>query len=843
MLLGPACRSDKESAPGESKTEAAGKETPGLERRGTQPRPAAPDPSEVLEDDLAAGRITLSQAARFRLLRLFRPSQVPVKYRYREAPRSGTWDVLQVVRQFQNLDPAAAEELLPYLVRPTDPRSVYHKRLYGMGAASRPARFSLAASLYADDNLVKEVYHTDTGYIIEILGEREVGAVVAKARQLVERHKIYEKFERLLHRKTLDYGDRTLFIYIFPTLPEVEDEAGKKFIPAGFCYSDRWVPGSGIEDEQTSAAWIQINADLTREDKELASTLAHEMFHAFQFAFSTQEEKWLDEGTAVWSEDFIGPEWNEEQDYLEGNTFTSEGFAHNTLTEKASENAYGMYLFFYYLTRVRSGGGGQVMRRIWENCSAQKAASLDSVKKAIGGEFEEVFKDYALNTMDEGEVKGKFPDTVGEYRGHNPLPLSDIHSFLGLYHIDEDGSIIPRGGVHVEEMAIHYYQVTNAAKGSMAPTIRFDLKEFKGRKEVGIQAIVEYGDGHTEKEDWSDLDERVFCLGLSSQNFDTIYLAVSLAEENAEKKDFKCDLHKAGDVECVTGQMQITHEVRGQDRVRTRREDPGFKLDEAVTRDWHRQMTFTLDLVRQRHSTKSEAEQLSGKLPKDIRKSALQEFLRPDEGYDDENTGCRVYPLRVKNVRLNGFMRRLSIDASETENDAMGLTLHTNRRVDEHWWQDGLAEDTEEWLDEEDLEVRVYVDHGSNRIRWVKLSGPVGLKAKGKRWSHTDGRKRVPTRDGQLPGYVYNDISRSGSNDLEDTMKVGVVSDTDKDLPLNPDWKAQGGSSKSAKGEGKKDRPLNRELTDEDGTKTVITGNETKTLKWQLRLEVSPPSK
>jgi len=209
---------------------------------------AAADPSSLLEADLAKGMITADQAARNRVMRIFKPGAVPEKYRYSKAPRSGTWDVLQAAKQLGKLKPETIKELTPYFVRPDHPASVFYKRLFEEAPAPSASVFSLVPAAYAAESFVQEVYHTETGMDVVISGPRSLAGKVRSARRSVEEYKMYEKFERLLHRKTFDYGDRKLYIYISPYLAEMEAPGGGSFEPLGVCVptNPSYMPNAGL---------------------------------------------------------------------------------------------------------------------------------------------------------------------------------------------------------------------------------------------------------------------------------------------------------------------------------------------------------------------------------------------------------------------------------------------------------------------------------------------------------------------------------------------------------------------------------------------------------------------
>lgn len=796
---------------------------------------AAADPSSLLESDLAKGTITADQASRFRVMRIFKPGAVPEKYRYSKAPRSGTWDVLQAANQLAKLKPETIKELTPYFVRPDHPASVFYKRLFEETPASSVSVFSLVPAAYAAESFVQEVYHTETGMDVVISGPRSLADKVRSARRSVEEYKMYEKFERLLHRKTFDYGDRKLYIYISPYLAEMEAPGGGSFEPQGVCMTTdpAYVPNAGLNLDRHMAL-ILISARQVDDDAELADVIAHEMFHAFQYAFSRLEERWLVEGSAMWAEDFIEPEWNFEQVTLDGATFNPKASAHNIITEKVSDNAYGMYLFFYYLTKVRSGGGDFIMRRIWDNCEAARTHTLSSVQAAVGGDFKDVIKEYALFTLDKEEYEGKFPDTVGLYGGQNPLQLAETHKFRKDWRIKEDGNIEAFAFV-VDGMGITYLEVTNEAVGYAAPTIRFDLKEFTDKDPMAIQAIVKFRDGKSVKEDWTGLEERVFCLASKRDNFTSIYIAVSWSEENKDGEIFLLDIQPAPDMECLSGQMRITMSIKGQEQVKYARRQPGDSRDRSLDTRWDREARFDLDLVPQRPEISAEGEGLIKALPEKIQGRTRAEMQRP-EGFFDEHTQCQVYVFRVKSCRVGSFQGSKNQSGTETINDAFGLQYHVERQYDETWSSGGLSEETKEWLKDKSLAVRVYVDPKSNRIQWVEPQGPIGVQGEGKSYSKAQGRQRIET----YPTNTYREISRSDSKDLAEDMMVLHVSKHDKDLPLNPDWKAQQGGAGQANGKGEYKRILDKDSTDDEGGKTTIRGEERHSIKWELSVEINP---
>jgi hypothetical protein len=797
---------------------------------------AAADPSALLESDLANGTLTAEQAAQYRVLRIFKPGAVPEKYRYAQAPRSGTWDLLQAANQLEKLKPETRKELEPYLVKPDNPRSIYYQRLFGTTPQSSKADFFIIAKAYAAEPLVKEVYRTDTGYTIEIYGQQSVADTVRKARRLIEEYKMYEKFEKLFNRKTLDNGDKTLTIHIFSKLRPEDNPEGGKSEPMGICYLVDWTPQSGL-DPGTAVTWIAISAALNTNDPDLASTLAHEMFHSFQFAFSRYEQKWLMEGSATWAEDFIGPEWNTEQRWLPGQTFNAAENSHNPITEKVTDKAYGMYLFFYYLTRVRSGANETVIRRIWEHCGANRLQSLESVKKALNADFKDVLKEYALYTLDVAPDQGKFPDSVGRYGGQNPLKLLDIHKLQEKWTIDENGLIEGRAFC-LSLMSIAYLQVKNEAKGLQAPAVRFDLKEFLDKKEIGIQAIIKYRNGRVEKEDWTGLEQRIFCLSNRNQNFETIHLAIDWAKEAVSKDEwgngFLLDLQPASDVDCVGGQMQVTLTVSGQKESEYNKQWPGDNRTSNIKTSWERQVRFLVQLTPQRQEVTPEMEAVVKNIPEEAKEQFLAELYKPIVRFD-QNTQCHEYIFRVKNISVQSLSGTFKESTQSTQNDARGLVEQCAKELEETWTSRGLSDETLERLKKKTLEVGVFIDLKSKQIKWVKPRGPVSAKSN----IAKEFKIECTQRKGQPPDIRYEPYIYSKQETRNFIWKVQEVSESFEGLPMSPDWQAKDVRETGARGEGKIERPLDQS-SEGQGEKTSTKGREIKKIEWELQLDILP---
>ncbi|MBC8509484.1 MAG: hypothetical protein H8D34_31930 [Chloroflexi bacterium] len=137
--------------------------------------------------------------------------------------------------------------------------------------------------------------------------------------------------------------------------------------------------------ERPTPAFIIVDATKTPLGDEvtqgLVQTVAHELMHAWQCSYATHDPastySWLREATAVWTEDFIYPRANTENEY----TKTFMDTMSMRLDNKYNDRHYGAYLPFSYWTHNQSRGGPpDIIRQIMEAVPAK--SSLDALDSA-----------------------------------------------------------------------------------------------------------------------------------------------------------------------------------------------------------------------------------------------------------------------------------------------------------------------------------------------------------------------------------------------------------------------------------------------------------------------------
>ena len=146
----------------------------------------------------------------------------------------------------------------------------------------------------------------------------------------------------------------------------------------------------------------------------LQVTMAHEFFHAVQFAYDALEDTWFMESTSTWMEDEVYDAVNDNLQYLTDSPISMPDVP---LDYNGGFNVYGDWIWPRFL--VESGGDATIVRRAWENADA-----------SLGGIDQYGIKAYATEIADAG---AKFRWAFADFAMYNDAPTE-------LY---EEGSSYP----------------------------------------------------------------------------------------------------------------------------------------------------------------------------------------------------------------------------------------------------------------------------------------------------------------------------------------------------------------------------------------------------------------
>lgn len=469
-----------------------------------------PNSLQLITTALQKGAIDIDKAWTYRLQSLFEPDKLPGKFRSATPLKDADWLIREYFKIKPQLDPNTVKTLDRYLKRPDDPDSFLFDKY---NSSSRSFRLPQLGSrkAWADDieasrpTLLFDI-DCDKGPI-KIHAPMHMKAKAMDAKTKFDFHDMYNRFQQLLGSQPLkdttdtpNGGDHRIDVYM---LPPGKVGAWGLCIPTGD-------PG------QHSSAYIFINWSLS--GKELAATLAHELFHAFQFNFDVYEDQWWMEATAVWSEDFINDKWNLEWEDLD-TVFLKPLFRMESITKVGGDHEYGIYLFPYYMSQEY---GDETIAAIWKNCEQKRgSSSLQAIDDELG--FDDIFKEFALFNLDDGSYKGKYEDHKG------PLKLFNHHDYKEVDLESFDDELLRDGKrvtITLNKLSAVYILVKSYLEKEKTPLVRFKLRQFLNNKDLDIQAVIN-PKGESRYEDWSDLEEKEFCLNRGDEKFDSIALVLS----------------------------------------------------------------------------------------------------------------------------------------------------------------------------------------------------------------------------------------------------------------------------------------------------------------------------
>jgi hypothetical protein len=158
----------------------------------------------------------------------------------------------------------------------------------------------------------------------------------------------------------------------------------------GYCDTDSQPVGSGPYD---TPAYCAFNYDYSwakgNPQANLKVTAAHELFHAVQFAYDYFEDLWFMEATAVWVEDEVYTNVNDNRQYLPQSPLAQPRKSMDEFQGQLGVRQYGDWIFFRYLTErfSKSKGGLPVLiRKMWEyadSTGGNDRYSVQAIKRAL----------------------------------------------------------------------------------------------------------------------------------------------------------------------------------------------------------------------------------------------------------------------------------------------------------------------------------------------------------------------------------------------------------------------------------------------------------------------------
>jgi hypothetical protein len=155
----------------------------------------------------------------------------------------------------------------------------------------------------------------------------------------------------------------------------------------GYCDSDAPPDSQGPYDAPAYCAFDNNYEEFPAHTplENLQVTAAHELFHAVQFSYDYFEDGWFMEATAVWAEDELYDDVNDNLQYLADSPLTHPGSSMDHF-ERFGAQQYGDWIFFRYLTEhfpAAKGGMPTLVRSMWQRADGAKGGPDDYSIQAV----------------------------------------------------------------------------------------------------------------------------------------------------------------------------------------------------------------------------------------------------------------------------------------------------------------------------------------------------------------------------------------------------------------------------------------------------------------------------
>jgi hypothetical protein len=292
------------------------------------------------------GKISFERAVILKIIARFAPDKLPAKFKSdKNSPPLRGWqtDVIEMTTHWDEFNEETKKFLEPFILPPTNEKSFFNPNNNPADFFKNTSNFSLVYPVQAQQifALVSEKITAPNEpadswlfYFIPVSASQAEQDKVAQQADDIKAawQKAWPRYKAYLGSGPATGTKVYLTANINPSF-------------YGVTY-----PYVFTNTGQMSHCRIDINNRIT-DRKVLQATVVHELFHCFQFFYSPEflqtanDRTWLLESTAVWSENFIYPNYNSEHEYLP--LFFS--YLNWPRLSTAGEYEYASYMLFFFL--------------------------------------------------------------------------------------------------------------------------------------------------------------------------------------------------------------------------------------------------------------------------------------------------------------------------------------------------------------------------------------------------------------------------------------------------------------------------------------------------------------
>jgi hypothetical protein len=248
--------------------------------------------------------------------------------------------------------------------------------------------------------------------------------------------------------------------------------------------------------------------------------VAHELFHAFQYAFqykgACKDYNWFDEGAANWGANYAFPTDNTEHHW--DSLITCPGSQLNGLS-------YATWPFDLYVEKVL---GVSTIPAIYASFGSH--APVEGINAALPGGLQKRWPEFTRYGWNQDPITPSF----GQWDDFNVIPEICLGGALPVASLDllgkhQDVKDAPISGLETHPGEYFYGSMSPLSRrydrfSVTDPNIRY-LKfknTLQGVQGAGVQAIVKFADGHQEVQDWTNRSSVEFCFDDKSGSSDDV---------------------------------------------------------------------------------------------------------------------------------------------------------------------------------------------------------------------------------------------------------------------------------------------------------------------------------
>ncbi len=453
---------------------------------------------------LDKGEISRSEAAILSIKAAFKPTELKEKYRSQVLFSGRTnlnVEMQWLINHWDELSLSEQAEVEPYIVAPDNPKYFLNENKSGGLNFVSPV---MAADSWQRISFDIHTNHGDyegLGQINYQSGGEQAANQLNNALQ-----KSWNKFVALLRINPLNFKPFKIY------LTDTGSDYGLAF----------WK-----ESNNFAQCEIRIN-NQSGFANYLDTTLAHELFHCFQYNFapvyynsSATDVTWLKEATATWAENFVYPQINSEHQFLPSyfNNYRK------GLISTQGVREYGAYVWFFFLSQYLGRDD-----HIYNVLNLAKDGQIKkAVRKAVSG-YADSFAEFGAYNWNQ-EPSERYQD-LPNFPKITPKNVAKIEAYEpNQFNTEED---MPPG-------SFRYFHYFFGPDLGTVKKVRFDFFQPEKGEQRRI-AFVKTGN-RWEREEWSSLEKREFCRRDESERVREIVLAIANTDlENSQELFFSVDL-------------------------------------------------------------------------------------------------------------------------------------------------------------------------------------------------------------------------------------------------------------------------------------------------------------